>query len=142
MRIGLEMTDAYYTSRGSAGWFSELPVTGVFYKIRMTCSNAYDFRYYKDSSQIGGDFYPSAQPSTNTIWLLSHSGGASPFNGIAKTRTFKITIEGVLVRDFISVRIGTTGYFYDKANPTGGPLGNGLYPNSGTGDFVLGPDKT
>lgn len=52
--------------------------------------------------------------------------------------------NGVLVRDFIPVRVGSganaVGYLYDKANPTGGPLGNGLYPNSGTGAFVIGPD--
>lgn len=45
---------------------------------------------------------------------------------------------------FIPVRVGSganaVGYLYDKANPTGGPLGNGLYPNSGTGAFVIGPD--
>ena len=39
-----------------------------------------------------------------------------------------------LVRDFIPVRKGTTGYMYDKVS------GN-LFGNSGTGDFVLGNDK-
>lgn len=53
----------------------------------------------------------------------------------------QISIANTLVRDFIPVRIGTTGYMFDRAGPTGGPLGNGLYPNSGTGSFVLGPDK-
>ncbi len=47
--------------------------------------------------------------------------------------------------DFIPVRVGSgssaVGYMYDRANPTGGPLGNGLYPNAGTGAFVIGPDK-
>jgi hypothetical protein len=49
-----------------------------------------------------------------------------------------------LVRDLIPVRVGSgssaVGYLYDKANPTGGPLGNGLYGNSGSGAFVIGPD--
>ena len=49
------------------------------------------------------------------------------------------------VRDFIPVRVGTgssaVGYLYDRANPDGGPLGNGLYGNAGTGAFVIGPDK-
>ena len=53
--------------------------------------------------------------------------------------------NGVLVRDFIPVRVGSgssaVGCLYDRANPTGGPLGNGLYPNAGTGAFVIGPDK-
>lgn len=47
---------------------------------------------------------------------------------------------------FWPVRVGSgssaVGYLYDRANPTGGPLGNGLYPNSGSGAFGLGPDKT
>lgn len=46
--------------------------------------------------------------------------------------------------DLIPVRVGfgsaAVGYLYDRANPTGGPLGNGLYPNAGTGAFVIGPD--
>lgn len=47
--------------------------------------------------------------------------------------------------DLIPVRVGSgtsaVGYLYDRANPDGGPLGNGLYPNAGTGAFVVGPDK-
>ena len=47
--------------------------------------------------------------------------------------------------DAIPVRVGSgssaVGYLYDRANPTGGPLGNGLYGNAGTGAFVIGPDK-
>jgi len=57
----------------------------------------------------------------------------------------KIYKAGALVRDYIPVRVGSganaVGYLYDRANPTGGPLGNGLYPNSGSGAFVVGPDK-
>lgn len=39
-----------------------------------------------------------------------------------------------LVRHFIPVRKGRTGYIYDKITET-------LYSNAGTGAFVLGPDK-
>jgi hypothetical protein len=57
----------------------------------------------------------------------------------------KVFSSGLFVRDFIPVRIGTgssaVGYLYDRANPTGGPLGNGLYGNSGTGAFIVGPDN-
>lgn len=54
----------------------------------------------------------------------------------------RITQNGTLVRDYIPVRVGTTGFLYDRANPTGGPSGNGLYGNSGSGAFVVGPDKS
>lgn len=42
--------------------------------------------------------------------------------------------DGVLVRDYIPVRVGTIGYLYDKVSGE-------LFGNAGTGDFVLGPDK-
>lgn len=41
--------------------------------------------------------------------------------------------NGTLVRDFIPVRVGTTGYLYDKVSKQ-------LFANAGTGDFILGPD--
>lgn len=39
-----------------------------------------------------------------------------------------------IVRDFVPVRIGQVGYMYDKVSGQ-------LFGNSGTGDFILGPDK-
>ena len=41
--------------------------------------------------------------------------------------------NGVLVRDFIPVRVGQTGYLYDR-------ITRRLFGNKGTGSFVLGPD--
>lgn len=46
----------------------------------------------------------------------------------------KIWNSNVLVRDLIPVRVGTTGYMYDKVSKQ-------LFGNSGTGSFILGPDK-
>lgn len=45
----------------------------------------------------------------------------------------KIYDNNVLVRDFIPVRVGQTGYMYDKVSGQ-------LFGNSGTGSFILGPD--
>lgn len=42
--------------------------------------------------------------------------------------------NGVLLRDFIPVRVGTTGYMYDKVSKQ-------LFGNAGTGSFILGNDK-
>lgn len=58
-----------------------------------------------------------------------------------KISHFIFTINGEIVRNFIPVRAGSVGYMFDRANIKGGPLGNGLYPNVGSGAFVLGPDK-
>lgn len=46
-----------------------------------------------------------------------------------------------LAFDGISVRVGTVGYLYDRANPTGGPLGNGLYGSATSTPLIAGPDK-
>lgn len=59
--------------------------------------------------------------------------------------SFSISVSAKLI-SLIPVRVGSgssaVGYLYDRANPDGGPLGNGLYPNAGTGAFILGPDKS
>lgn len=51
-----------------------------------------------------------------------------------KLYTFKLYDAGELVRDYIPVRVGTTGYLYDKVSGE-------LFGNQGTGDFILGSDK-
>lgn len=45
----------------------------------------------------------------------------------------KLSVGGVPYFDLIPVRIGNTGYMYDKVSGQ-------LFGNSGTGDFILGPD--
>lgn len=52
-----------------------------------------------------------------------------------KIYDFQIYDNGVLVRDYIPVRVGTVGYLYDKVSQT-------LFGNQGTGSFILGPDIT
>ena len=42
--------------------------------------------------------------------------------------------NGVLLRDYIPVRVGTVGYLYDKVSGK-------LFGIVGTDDFILGPDK-
>lgn len=48
--------------------------------------------------------------------------------------SFSISKGSTIVRDFIPVRKNGIGYLYDKVSKK-------LFGNSGTGDFVLGPDK-
>ncbi len=50
--------------------------------------------------------------------------------------SFKLTDNGVLVRNMIPVRKDGVGYMYDLANPTGGAAGDGFYGNAGTGAFL------
>ncbi len=62
----------------------------------------------------------------------------SPIVAVQSTKCqiayFKILRGGVLLRDFIPVRVGTTGYLYDKVSKQ-------LFGNQGSGSFVVGPDK-
>lgn len=55
---------------------------------------------------------------------------------LSKMRCYalKLYSDGNIVRDMIPVRVGTTGYLYDKVSMK-------LFGNAGTGSFVLGPDK-
>ena len=71
-----------------------------------------------------------ATPSNCLICSINGSGWT-----LARVRifTFQIYEAGVLVRDFVPLRIGTVGYLFDRVSGT-------LFGNAGTGDFVLGPD--
>jgi len=75
--------------------------------------------------------------------ILSMNNGGVPNVRYAGLRChgFRIEHGGVLVRDYAPVRVGTAGYLYDRANPTGGPLGNGLYGSATATPLVAGPDK-
>lgn len=65
------------------------------------------------------------------IWLFRLSSG---YKGIGqRIGRLKIWQNNVLVRDLIPVRVGTTGYMYDKVSGQ-------LFGNAGTGDFILGND--
>ena len=52
-----------------------------------------------------------------------------------KTVHIKIHTGDNPVRDFIPVRVGDVGYMYDRVSGQ-------LFGNVGTGEFIIGPDKT
>lgn len=51
-----------------------------------------------------------------------------------RVKSFKIKENGLLLHDYIPVRVGTIGYFYDR-------LSNRMFESKGGGSFVPGPDK-
>lgn len=77
------------------------------------------------------------QSNYNTLLfgVTDYSGNPNLKTTNIKIYYFKIYDNGTLIRDFIPVRVGTTGYMYDKVSGT-------LFGNSGTGDFILGNDIT
>lgn len=68
-------------------------------------------------------------------YLLSASGNPYYTTKFACDLYYcKVRENGVLVRDFIPVRVGQVGYLYDNVSGQ-------LFSNQGTGSFVLGADK-
>ena len=57
------------------------------------------------------------------------------YAGWDKIKQLKVDNRNIPVFDFIPVRIGTTGYMYDRVSKQ-------LFGNAGTGEFILGPDVT
>ncbi len=83
------------------------------------------------STAMGGVVFSA--PCPLAIFALNNNGSKIAFTKL-KMYDALIYDSDVIVRDFIPVRIGTTGYMYDKVSGK-------LFGNSGTGEFILGPDK-
>lgn len=72
------------------------------------------------------------------LYAYSQTGNLSPrnsYNFVGRIFWAKYWEAGELVRDFIPVRVGQVGYMYDNVSGQ-------LFGNDGTGNFILGPDKT
>ena len=144
-----------YLSGASSLW--RLDTTGSFYgagrPLSITCDTGTDYTFSMQGTAclVNGVTYSSTAVKENADSGLNVYIGTSNNNGTAaagmpvKIRFAALWQNDTLVRDYIPVRVGSdpsaVGYLYDRANPDGGPLGNGLYPNAGTGAFVIGPDK-
>lgn len=76
---------------------------------------------------------PSSFTTNYTLYLFRINGSTVTTYFKGKYYYCKIWDDGTLVRDFIPVRVGNVGYMYDK-------ISGQLFGNSGTGDFILGPD--
>ena len=77
-----------------------------------------------------------SSPYTNPFYIF-RLGGYDGYDGRPshlRIHHLTVSINNVLVRDFIPVRKGGKGYMYDRVSKK-------LFGNKGTGDFVVGPDK-
>ena len=70
---------------------------------------------------------------TQALFATKYSNGSFGDKGSGKIYFVKMWQGDTLVRNFIPVRVGNVGYMYDKVSGQ-------LFGNSGTGDFILGPD--
>ena len=67
------------------------------------------------------------------LFANNTNGTIAAYSGV-RIAAFKIWDNGVLVRDYVPVRVGTVGYLYDRVSGQ-------LYGNAGTGAFGYGADK-
>ena len=100
---------------------------GIAYNVAATALKVYNVTS-KSKNKYNSD---------STIWIFARNNDHNDYLFASHLRFYSLSIlrGGVLVRDFIPVRKGNTGYMYDKVSGQ-------LFGNSGTGEFILGPDKT
>lgn len=128
----------YYDSNNNVRFCHAQNGTGGYQKDNVTLTLGMDYvirmGHYElvinDISQTIFTHFGS-QENINPLYLFS-----LPTKKAFKGRIYYFSIlEGnEIVMDLIPVRVGTTGYMYDKVSGQ-------LFGNDGTGAFILGPDK-
>ena len=82
------------------------------------------------------DFDPKTVSSNLNLYMFGrNTAGTASYFSYCQMHYCKLYDSSILVRDFIPVRVGSLGYMYDRVSGQ-------LFGNSGTGAFVIGPDKT
>ena len=120
-------------------FFYNYPNTRVDSSTYQETENLYNIEVVSNSSgrtlTVNGTSYSKSGASfTNSGSIIIFGGGPSVRLASIKLRSFGITKDGNKVIDHIPVRVGTTGYLFDKVSGQ-------LFGNAGTGAFILGPDK-
>lgn len=112
------------------------------YSLSVQSANSYLIETYKGSVTINGDtisYTPKIFDAQTTFCLFAcknHGGSLTGDLSVGlRMKWIKLYYDDTLVRDFIPVRVGQVGYMYDKVSGQ-------LFGNQGTGNFILGPDKT
>jgi hypothetical protein len=115
-------------STGTAAHLIFNPSVNTWYTLTVTSDGVSTIDNVTTTSR------PTAEIDGNekNLWLWKRRNGTSPFYG--SIRRFYIKNNGVMKLDLIPVRVGNVGYLFDKVSMK-------LFGNSGTGSFVLGPDK-
>lgn len=91
--------------------------------------------------QAGSNPSASFACQQNFYLLAINTAGTASYPFVGKIYSCEIYDGSTTVRSFVPVRVGQVGYLFDRANPTGGPLGNGLYGSATATPLVAGPDK-
>ena len=89
-------------------------------------------KYIINGTEYNSDVLSYYQGST--FCLFRYYTGNYFYLSKMRCYVLKLYSNNVIVMDMIPVRVGTTGYMYDKVSGQ-------LFGNAGTGAFILGPDK-
>ena len=115
------------------GYLSNTTVSGVH-----TIETDGGYVYEDDVLVYSPSTTPASSDRNYNIYLFALcKSDNTPDLRVLKMKVHSIYIKNGnnVIFDAIPVRVGTTGYLYDKISGT-------LFGNAGTGDFTLGPDKT
>lgn len=118
----------------ATAWTKVTSITGD-YNI-----HTYDYNkniVYRDSVKVSQATYTAFQCTSNLgifTYINGNDVGQSTEFFKGRCYGFKIYDNNVLAMDLIPVRVGNTGYMYDKISCQ-------LLGNSGSGNFVIGQDK-
>ena len=125
------ITTYYWYGASSSANVGDLSTTKTTYVITYN-----SLKKYQNNSIVKDLSFETEYVSNNVPISMFFCDESSDFyeHFLGEIYACQIYENDTLVRDFIPVRKGTTGYMYDKVS------GN-LFGNSGTGDFILGNDK-
>lgn len=99
-------------------------------------SNKNTIHYTNGNINYGGtNFAVTTKTTTNGQgFTLFGTGSTTPFSAYNMyVYNFKLIENSITIHDYIPVRIGQTGYLYDKVSGE-------LFGNAGTDNFILGAD--
>lgn len=97
--------------------------------VTITLKQTSQGRFYNIDGVSG---YGSSN-AANNHFLIGALGGSPAFKFWAKWKSIVVKENDEVILDLIPVRKETTGYMYDSVSGL-------LLGNSGTGDFIFGPD--
>jgi len=129
--MDFKITTYYWYGASSSADVGDLSTTKTTYVITYN-----SLKKYQNNSIVKDLSFKTEYVSNNvpiSMFFCDESGDFYE-HFLGEIYACQIYEGDTLVRDFIPVRKGTTGYMYDKVS------GN-LFGNSGTGDFILGNDK-
>lgn len=112
--------------------------TGKMYNVHVYTTGRTDDKSWMsvDGTEVLRTTRYSSRNTAASIYLFAartSASGSSAFGGSWRIAHLRIYVGTTLVRDLIPVRVGQTGYMYDRVSRK-------LFGNKGTGAFNLGPD--